>query len=473
MTAALADARFLLPSPPRSATVGAGAEAWLPVLERAGIETTAGRPADLLVSGAELAVEESAGSPSVIFDGRGRLDGYTNRRYVVFGSRARPGLFVPRDRRNVTSYALSAWSSPRTRLRALRRQLVLRLPRAALLLARWPEVTIATRDASPPYLVEAALKLLGEDGAVDWLLVCGQSDDLGRAAFLLFPESSTRPRWIVKFVRVPSYTDPIDRDERALAAVAAVGGAAAAHAPRFLGRFEVNGLAASVETAATGRRLSAVLGSAVSSTAKRRLVDAVAGWIVRVGVETRQEGAAAELERLRSDVLPSWPDASGDLLGDLAGVPAVLQHNDLGPWNIVSAGDEDFTAVDWESANPSGLPLWDLWYFLAHALLRLDREGGDGGGAFARLFRGETAGSAELFRWTRVAVDSLGVRPETVGRLATLCWLHHGLSHEARGATVDRLAPGGDTLAPAAAEYPRIWLSDPALGPGWRRWMDS
>jgi hypothetical protein len=473
MTAALADARFLLPSPPRSATVVAGAEAWLPVLERAGIETTAGSPADLLVAGGEPTAEDSAAIASVIFDGRGRPDGYASRRYVVFGSRARPGLFVPRDRRNVASYALSSWSSPRTRLRALRRRLVLRLPSAALLLARWPEVTIATRDAGPPYLVEAALKQLGEEGAVDWLLVCGQSDDLGRAAFLLFPESSARPRWIVKFVRVRSYPDPIDRDERALAAVAAAGGAAAAHAPRFLGRFEVNGLAASVETAAAGRRLSAVLGSAGSGAAKRRLVDAVAEWIVRVGVETRQEGAAAELERLRCDVLTSWPGAPDDLLGDLVGLPVVLQHNDLGPWNIVSDGGRDFTAVDWESANPSGLPLWDLWYFLAHALRLLDRKDADGSEAFARLFRGEAAGSPELFRWTRAAVDALGVPPETVGTLATLCWLHHGLSHRVRGAAVDRHAPGGDTLAPAAADYPRVWLSDPALGPGWRRWMDS
>ena len=272
------------------------------------------------------------------------------------------------------SYALSAWSAPQTRARVLRRRVVLRLPRLALRLAGWPHVTIATRDAGAPYVVEAALQQLGLEDSVDWLLICGQSDDLGRAAFLLFPESAPQPRWLVKFVRVPGYSDPIDRDERALQAVAAAGGAAAAHAPRFVGRFEVSGLAASIETAAAGRRLSAVLGSAASRSAKTKIVDAVAEWIVRVGVETCHDGVAPELERLRTGVVGSWPDAPDDLLNGLSGLPAVLQHNDLGTWNIISDGGSDFTAVDWESANPSGLPLWDLWYFLAHALRLLDGE---------------------------------------------------------------------------------------------------
>ena len=103
---------------------------------------------------------------------------------------------------------------------------------------------------------------------------------------------------------------------------------------------------------------------------------------------------------------------------DLASLPAVLQHNDLGTWNIVSDGGADFTAVDWESANPSGLPLWDLWYFLADALRLLDGEEAADSGAFARLFRGEAPASPELFRWTRTAVEALAIPAQVVGKLA-------------------------------------------------------
>jgi hypothetical protein len=469
MSSAFADPRFLLPASPRSARVGPGAEAWRRHLERVGVDTTGALSPDFLVTGP--AAVEAEGVPSVIVEGVARLQGYTNRRYVVFGDRDRPVLLVPRDRRNVISYALSAWSGPQTRARALRRPLILRLPRLALRLVRWPEITIASREPDPPRIVTAALRQLGQEDSVEWLLVCGQSDDLGRAAFLLFPESASTPRWVVKFVRVPSYSDPIDRDEQALAAVAAAGGAAAAHAPHFLCRLEVDGLAASIETAAAGRRLSAVLSSAGSRTAKKALIEVVAEWIIRVGIETRHRSAAPELGRLRDEVLGSWSVAPDELVGDLAGLPAVLQHNDLGSWNIISNGRSDFTAVDWESANPAGLPLWDLWYFLADALRLLDGEDAAGGNAFARLFRGEAAASADLFRWTREAVDAFGIPADGVGKLATLCWLHHGLSLDARGAAVDRFAAGGRALRPAAAEYARVWLSDPALGSGWRSWI--
>lgn len=473
MSSAFADARFLLSAPPRTATVRSRADAWRSLLERAGVETVAALPADVLVADAGVGYEETRGAPSVIIEGTAQLPGYRSRRYVVFGSRDNPTLFVPGDRGNVVAYALSAWSAPRTTARRLRSRLVGRAPQLALRLARWPELTVATRDPGPPYVVAAALQHLAVNASVDWLLICGHPDDLARAAFLLFPQSAAQPRWVVKFMRVPSYAGPIERDQRALAAVAAAGGAAASHAPRFLGRFEVSGLAASIETAAGGRPLSAVLHSAGSRVAKMRLVDAVAGWIVELGRETRHAGADAELERLRVNVLGAWPEAPDHLLAGLSALPAVLQHNDLGTWNIVTAGEPDFTAVDWESANPSGLPLWDLWYFLASALPLLEGEDARDVRGFALLFRGEAAGSSALFRWTRSAVEALGIPPDAVGKLATLCWLHHGLSHGMRSTAVDRFARGGGTVTPSVADYAHVWLSDPALGSDWRRWIDG
>src|SRR4029077_7270 len=126
---AFADPRFLLSAPPRSAVVLPGAEAWLPLLERAGIDLTSGPPVDVTLTGLEPAPGATEGSPAVIVEGEARLDGYESRRYVVFGSRDRPTLLVPRNRINVISYALSAWSAPRTRPRVLRAYLVARLPR--------------------------------------------------------------------------------------------------------------------------------------------------------------------------------------------------------------------------------------------------------------------------------------------------------------------------------------------------------
>src|SRR6185369_3324754 len=105
---------------------------------------------------------------------------------------------------------------------------------------------------------------------------------------------SSLPRWALKFARVPGNEGPFDLDERGLGLAAAAGGTVAAHAPRLLGRFSVDRLACSVETATVGRRLLAVLGGSLSRERKLAEVERVAAWIEAVATETR--GRAGGLE---------------------------------------------------------------------------------------------------------------------------------------------------------------------------------
>jgi hypothetical protein len=90
----------------------------------------------------------------------------------------------------------------------------------------------------------------------------------------------------------------------------------------------------------------------------------------------------------------------------------------------------------------------------------------------ASLFRGEAPSSPVLFAWVRRAVSELQIPPGAIGRLATLCWLHHSLSHVQRRGSLDGLGkPPENTLHGTELVAP-AWLSDPALGPNWRRWRD-
>jgi len=218
-----------------------------------------------------------------------------------------------------------------------------------------------------------------------------------------------------------------------------------------------------------------VLGARGSRARKLRLVEDVADWLLVVALETRRAGgaAAAEVERLRLDVLPASPAVDAAALLGLEELPTVLQHNDLGSWNILVGRSGDFTAVDWESARAAGFPLWDLWYFLASVLPQVDRPDGDRLAAFVELFRGEAPSSGLLFERTREHVRALAVPAEAVGRLATLCWLHHGLSHTAREGTLARYARDAPPTLWAASRYAEAWLTDPALGPAWNRWRES
>ena len=60
---AFADPQFLLPAPPRSANVLLGADAWRPLLERAGVDTTAVTPPDVVITGPEPTAGRPKGLP--------------------------------------------------------------------------------------------------------------------------------------------------------------------------------------------------------------------------------------------------------------------------------------------------------------------------------------------------------------------------------------------------------------------------
>jgi hypothetical protein len=184
----------------------------------------------------------------------------------------------------------------------------------------------------------------------------------------------------------------------------------------------------------------------------------------------------AELARLAEDVLPLWAGAgvTAALVRELPPVPAVLQHNDLGCWNVV-VGPSGFTSVDWESAREHGLPLWDLVYFLTDALATLAGAASPGAQdeLSVELLRGDSSRSPFLFGWVERAVRDLQIPREAVGPIVTLGWLHHGLSHRTR-ATALRRAGGGEPASPGPlGRLARIWLTDPALGMDWRAWRDA
>ena len=99
-------------------------------------------------------------------------------------------------------------------------------------------MTVAVREPGPPFVLAAAGGLLPDD--MDWVLgVPGPGDELRRGLFHVFPRGETEPDRVVKFVRVPGYSDPFDRDERGLRVAADAGGVVSAHARRGVDRKSV------------------------------------------------------------------------------------------------------------------------------------------------------------------------------------------------------------------------------------------
>ena len=480
------DPRFVLPHPVARAVVLGGLEEWKAGLVSAGIEVVErvgdDQPPDVVVGPARLARQAFATrARSIIVEGsRAPLlagDPYEAQRLLLRPTRQRPTLALPLDQPAAASYALERWSVVDRRWKILRRHA------ARLLVSRGlfppgvsPFVTVATHAAGQPLMVAAAREL-GVPSDASWFLTFGQGDALSRNAFQLFRAGSGRPEWILKFARVAGYSERFDNDERGLRLARDAGGLVAEHAPKLVGRFEVGGIHASLETAAAGRRMRDVLRTPGGRAGKLRLIDRIGSWILELGRATRtaSEAATAERRRLANEVVPRWTDfgVRADIVDRLPPLAAVSQHNDLGTWNVVADGGE-FVVVDWENVREGALPLWDLLYFLGDAFVLLD-------GAvspeqlperMARLFAGEAPSSPLLFAWVRRAVEAAAVPPEAVGALATLCWLSHSHSAGAHNADLAAFTPQHPPRTHGLEGIAWAWLEHPALGAGWSSWRE-
>jgi Phosphotransferase enzyme family len=473
-----ADARFLLPRAIETAAIVEPLGGWRDTLEAAGVDVSGGAPPDLAVAAAadaEHAVATGAGM--VILEGRGgarRLAaaGFDVTRYLARPVLDSPEFFLPLEGA-AAAYALRNWATEDRRWRRLRNSALATAAAYGILPEVVPGVVVGTRSGRVPYVVAAARSRVAELPDAAWLLSLGRADALSRNVFHLFAPSEREPRFVVKFARSPGYEEPFVREEAGLRLAAEAGPTVAAHAPRLVGRFDVDGAFASIETAAAGEPLKRYLTRPIARESKLAALSEVAGWILDVGAATSRR--ADEPVASRTAIGKTAPSTEGRLvekvLAASAEVPAVLAHNDLGSWNVIRNPSGSFVAVDWESARTEGFPLWDLVYFLTEALATMDRAVEDGWEPYIReLFLGNRAASRFLFDWIVRGADATSVPPDKVGPLLTLCWLHHSASTPLRRDTIERHRAGGTTAVPPLERVAEVWLSDPDLGPGWQRW---
>ena len=169
------------------------------------------------------------------------------------------------------------------------------------------------------------------------------------------------------------------------------------------------------------------------STWRARLVD---GPLERFERQFGQALAPGAVERVRGALGP---------FGDL---PIVSEHRDCSPWNIVIGAGGTPALLDWESAEPEGLPGLDLVYFLANSAFILDGalEAGTTRGSYAALLDPATAHGRVAAECLSRYGAAVGVDPEALGRLRLLCWVIHSASDHRHLELEVGGAPGRDDL---------------------------
>jgi hypothetical protein len=118
----------------------------------------------------------------------------------------------------------------------------------------------------------------------------------------------------------------------------------------------------------------------------------------------------------------------------LGPLPLVPEHRDCSPWNILLTGAGTPALLDWESAEPHGLPVLDLVYFLANAVFVLQGalERGRTREAYASMLDPATPHGRVAAHCIADYCERVGLDPRVVPSLRLLTWIVHSHSDYSR-----------------------------------------
>ncbi|MFN2471261.1 MAG: hypothetical protein ABR583_09810 [Gaiellaceae bacterium] len=474
-----ADALFALPVIPRRAALLGELPGWAGDLVERRVEVVAPADAEVVVAdGDHVSQALAAGRGAVVVDGpRGvaaslRAAGLSTTRLLPIPVTGSPVVYADLAERRAARFGIERVIVHPERWRTLRNRAAALLIVAGLPLPVERLVTLGVRRSGRPAFITAA-HALGVDPASEWSMLVSKGSVVRRNAFFLIPPGRSEPEHVLKFSRVPEMRVAFDREQRGFELAAAAGISVQRHATTSIGRFVVDDFHASVETAALGTKLATLLRRPGSRSDKLAVLDRIARWLIEVARETAVPPAALgeAREHYARDVAPFWAaeGAPPDLVDRLPPVPGAFQHNDMAEENLIVDGG-DFRALDWEWANPHGLPLGDLVYFGVHVLRIVDgalsEDPVERDGHFAALLAGEAPSSPVMFGWLRDAARELQLPPASLGPLVTLSWLERGRLSRLERWRAEEVS-GAPVGLPFAERAAKLWLEHPALGPRW------
>jgi len=260
-----------------------------------------------------------------------------------------------------------------------------------------------------------------------------------KLVFHLVGPDAASPRYVVKMVSQPAYNSRLENEARALRRLEEMGLADGTRIPRvhFSGRHA--GLALVGESRIDGvpfrERSDGGAECPHAAAAVETLFD--------LGRVSRRPGTgetALDLEWLlgRFHEVYGEPETVAFLRQHVATLsmtrlPRVFQHGDPGIWNFL-ATNSSVALLDWEAAEPEGIPLWDLLYFLrSYGAMRARgrRAERDRNALEAILF-----GDSSLARWSRDVIRrycrEIDLDPSLIEPLFHVCWMHRAVKEASR-----------------------------------------
>lgn len=189
----------------------------------------------------------------------------------------------------------------------------------------------------------------------------------------LFADDDPEPTIIVKVARDPAVNDRVDTAADALRKLSDLSLGFRPDLPRLAAAGRVGHLAFVAEHAIIGRPLT-------DHDNVEEWLRPAASTLVDVAMASRHDVTGPELATAMAELLGSfgevyrnddvtlrWLDGQLDVIAAASRVPLVLQHGDPGSWNLLRRDASSVALLDWENADPHGIPVADLAFLLRSA----------------------------------------------------------------------------------------------------------
>lgn len=298
---------------------------------------------------------------------------------------------------------------------------------------------------------------VGSDPA--WVAITPRFRASSHVIVLILDERTATPALAVKIARLPGDATSLDREVAHLRALQAGRSGGYDSIPRVIAYDRHHGHPLLVETALVGRPMS----PAMVRRDQARCCDAVLRWMAELQTAAPASPDPAWFARLVEEPLGRLaaalgPGDGGDrLLAEswaqasalrAAGAPLGFEHGDLSHPNVLLLPGGGAGVLDWETAEPLGLPACDLFFFLTYI-------------AFARRGRWSRQGHVEAFHeaffgprpWARPYVEGyareVGLPAAALTPLLVLTWARY---------LAGLLARLGEEEGPAAGRESAEWL---------------
>ncbi len=297
----------------------------------------------------------------------------------------------------------------------------------------WPVVAVAERPGGASAPTESGSSTI---------LLTGGGHSTNKVVSLVFHEGETAPYLAAKMSRSPRSRPALLREAAALQSVSRLHPQGMPGVPEVLFVRDEDRLTTVGESALTGTPIYTHLRPETYPA----LAFQATKWLAQLSGQPASSPPAQWMDRLVTPVVrrferlygsvtqPEMLRKSARLVAGLGPLPLVPEQRDFSPWNVQMSPRGDLVVLDWESAEPHGLPAADLIYFLAHSTFFLSgaMDSGQVTGPYRDAFLPST-------RFGRVARDCLALYTASVRMdagslhpIALWTWMLHACSEYER-----------------------------------------